>query len=123
MSQFRLKWTPDHDAELRRLFEAGMVYSEIGKKLGVSKNAAIGRSRRLNLAYRLDPKPSPAPRADKFPGHGKCVYPHGHPEQPNFHFCGQRALPEKPYCDAHIAVCYVKGTALALPGVPAWMKL
>ncbi len=51
------KWTPDQEADLRRLVRAEDAdgepkysYSEIGDHFGVSRNAAIGKAQRLGIA-------------------------------------------------------------------------
>src|SRR6185437_15466397 len=60
---------PERDPELRALWAEGLLASEIGRRLGVSKDAAIGRVHRLNLPSRPSPlrppsvKPAPRPRA------------------------------------------------------------
>lgn len=74
-------WDDAKDAELRRLFADGLAYSEIGKRMGVTRNACIGRGKRLKpplpargqhavmTRYYADhpkthaPKPQKAPRA------------------------------------------------------------
>ena len=38
---------------------------------------------------------------------GPCQWPHGHPGQAGFHFCGEASLPGKPYCAEHAARAYV----------------
>ena len=36
-----------------------------------------------------------------------CEWPKGHPDEPEFHFCGKERLEDKPYCLDHCAVAYV----------------
>lgn len=43
-------WTDDAIAELHRLHATGASYSAIGDALGITRNAAIGKARRLGLA-------------------------------------------------------------------------
>ena len=43
-------WTPERDAELIRLRHEGFSFSEIGRTLGLSRNAVIGRACRLRWA-------------------------------------------------------------------------
>ena len=43
----RPSWKPENDAELLRLRRNGCSFSETGRQLGVSKNAAVGRYHRL----------------------------------------------------------------------------
>lgn len=43
-------WGPEHDASLARLWAEGVSANEISKRIGVnSRNAVIGRARRLKL--------------------------------------------------------------------------
>jgi len=42
-------WTDDAIAELHRLHATGASYSAIGDALGISRNAAIGKARRVGL--------------------------------------------------------------------------
>lgn len=51
------EWTPEMDAELTRMRANGYSSASIGKTLGVSRNAAIGRAYRLAL-----PPPAKNPR-------------------------------------------------------------
>ena len=48
-----------------------------------------------------DPRPSSK-------GLRECRWPIGHPGEPDFHFCTERALVGKPYCAEHTALAYVK---------------
>jgi GcrA cell cycle regulator len=43
-------WTAERDAELIRLRKEGASFSEIGRTMGVGRNAAIGRAYRLQRA-------------------------------------------------------------------------
>jgi GcrA cell cycle regulator len=46
---------PEADAQLTALWLAGIATAEIGRALGVSKNAAVGRAHRLDLPSRPSP--------------------------------------------------------------------
>jgi GcrA cell cycle regulator len=35
-----------------------------------------------------------------------CSWPVGDPKQPGFHFCGEEAVPGRPYCAAHCTQAY-----------------
>jgi hypothetical protein len=48
-------WTPEAECWLRTAWDAGMTMTEIGRRLGCSKNAVSGKSTRLGLI----PRPSP----------------------------------------------------------------
>ena len=61
-------WTKEKIAKLVKLTAKNISYSEIGRKLGVTTNAAIGKSRRLRISKAPDKfvikqrKPTPKPR-------------------------------------------------------------
>ena len=48
-------WTEESVAELCRLWEKGLTANEIAKKLGVTKNAIVGKVHRLCLKARPSP--------------------------------------------------------------------
>ncbi|MGH6946347.1 MAG: GcrA family cell cycle regulator [Kiloniellales bacterium] len=50
-----MTWSEDRIRELRRLWQAGYSASAIGKALGVSKNAVVGKAHRLKLTARPSP--------------------------------------------------------------------
>ena len=50
-----MTWTEDRISKLKKYWQEGMTTVEIGKKLGVSKNAVVGKAHRLEL----DARPSP----------------------------------------------------------------
>lgn len=122
-------WTEARIAQLGDLWKQGLSTAEIGRRLGISKNAVVGKAHRLALPARPSPikarstpapaaKPAPVARpaaaspvklvrvASKGPS---CQWPSGHPGQPDFHFCGKPAGAGKPYCSEHAARAYVSG--------------
>jgi GcrA cell cycle regulator len=103
-------WTPERVERLTQLFEEGLPTAEIGRRLGLTKNAVIGKLHRIALAPRVSTPPAPPQRNFfEFNGHGPgCLWPHGHPDDVNFHFCGAHPLPGKPYCAEHAAVAYIR---------------
>lgn len=206
-----MSWTPERIDELTKLWESGHSASAIGKILGVSKNAVVGKAHRMKLQSRPSPikrgedggssasaaraktairknqsgarsAPSgnkgaaeikagakneplqsmisaalaaktagdgpatPAgkaaaarngvagstPASAKVATHGKaerrshkdsvasatravnasrrgpkCLWPIGDPGDEDFHFCGEPAIPGKPYCAVHCAKAYI----------------
>ncbi len=120
-----MSWTDEKIARLRELWTRGLSTAAIGRDLGVSKNAVVGKSHRLGL----DPRPSPiaarAPEKASGPsprrkaraparigdvidlGAQMCRWPFGDPGDEDFHFCGRDAAPGKPYCEEHCAIAYV----------------
>jgi GcrA cell cycle regulator len=111
-------WTDDRIANLKKLWSEGLTTVEIGKRLGVSKNAVVGKAHRLGLKSR----PSPIRRLGKKPEPKKeeatvytlatlttltCRWPIGDPKEEDFHFCGKPIFLTKPYCAEHCAQAYV----------------
>ncbi len=152
------EWTPERIKLLTDLWNEGLATGEIGRRLGFTKNAVIGKAHRLGLAKRQSPiqrdgaaggtskkpareapaarksppakssapadaapKQPPAPARPKRPAqtevvtldrlsHGMCCWPIGEPGTPEFRFCGEEALPGKPYCAFHCEVAYVRSS-------------
>ncbi len=107
------EWTPERVAELTKLWASGLSASEIGRRLGVTKNSVVGKVRRLDLAMRRQPT-TPKPQRkivtlDSLKAN-MCSWPEGEPGTENFRFCGVPAEPGKPYCAPHCAVAYVPNT-------------
>ena len=108
-------WTEDLIDTLGKLWAEGLSTAEIGRRLGVSKNSVVGKAHRLSLTPRPSPvklvpgrpRHKPAPKVVEIKG-PTCSWPHGHPGEKGFHFCGARTLPGKPYCAEHAAVAYVR---------------
>jgi GcrA cell cycle regulator len=53
-----MEWNEESIEKLRALWAEGHSTAEIGRRMGVSKNAVVGKAHRLNLA----PRPSPIRR-------------------------------------------------------------
>jgi GcrA cell cycle regulator len=53
MTEFN--WTPWAISELTRMWAEGLTGGEIGKRLGISKSAAVAKAHRLNLPGRASP--------------------------------------------------------------------
>lgn len=100
-------WTPELIEQLAALWEQGLATAEIGRQLGLSKNAVIGKAHRLALRPRPSPLKSPPTRRIHGIATPGCSWPTGHPGEKGFHFCGNRPLPGKPYCAEHAALAYV----------------
>jgi GcrA cell cycle regulator len=106
-------WTEERVAELGKLWAEGLSTAEIGRRLGLTKNAVVGKAHRLALSPRPSPlKSLPMPRPARvvpveFVG-PSCCWPFGHPGEKDFHFCGDRTIPGKPYCPGHAALAYVR---------------
>jgi GcrA cell cycle regulator len=48
-------WTPDTIARLRALWDEEHATAEIGRRMGISKNAVVGKAHRLELPARPSP--------------------------------------------------------------------
>ena len=50
-----MSWTPELIKELKKLWKKGLTTGEIGRILGISKNAVVGKAHRLGLESRPSP--------------------------------------------------------------------
>lgn len=50
-----MEWTDETIARLRELWAEGHSTAEIGRRMGISKNAVVGKAHRLNLIARPSP--------------------------------------------------------------------
>ena len=98
-------WTPERDAELRRLFALGLPYSRIGQHLGTTKNAALGRARRLGFAFRVPPVQLETMHRARtvFPPYGHCQWITN--DKAPFLFCNNEA--DGTWCPEHRARVYL----------------
>ena len=122
-------WTPERIAESTRLWGEGLTTAEIGKVVGVSKNAVVGKAHRLGLPARPSPirrnngnstpvsrpvakaPPKPVRQIALSTSGACCKWPFGHPGDADFHFCGSPALVNKPYCPEHYQMAYLPARA------------
>jgi GcrA cell cycle regulator len=110
-------WSDDKIAELRRLWDEGHPAAEICRRLGITKNAVIGKAWRLDLPpRRVADSPNPVPSlAEILPrATDRCHWPLGKPGTASFRFCRQPVLAGKPYCAAHCRIAYVRPVPTAL---------
>ena len=56
-------WTPESIADLRAHWSSGLSTAEIGRRMGISKNAVIGKARRLELPAREAPANIASPKS------------------------------------------------------------
>ena len=106
------EWTPTRISILIALWNEGLTTSVIGEKLGVTKNAVVGKVHRLGLPtrglpIRQKPKPVKVISLEKLRT-GMCSWPDGEPGEEDFRFCGQPIIEGKPYCLHHCERAYVK---------------
>lgn len=122
------RWTYELTEALRKHWKAGESAMQIGKALGVTKNAVVGKAHRIGLKAR----PSPIKRAARPPvrhglegenllelspipplpqrtpsGDSPCLWPIGHPGEADFSYCAKGAVPGKPYCFKHCEKAYI----------------
>jgi GcrA cell cycle regulator len=106
-----MDWTEQRVAELQQLWREGLSTAEIGKRLGITKNAVVGKAHRMGLSSRPSPilkrEPAPAPQIVTLGVHS-CRWPIGEPGKPGFRFCTSRAVMGKPYCGEHCAMAYAR---------------
>ena len=74
------EWTDDTIRELRQLWSEGHSTAEIGRRMGVTKNAVVGKAHRLDLPAR----PSPI-RTGGSPRPSSCAAPAACPEACGYH--------------------------------------
>ncbi len=106
------EWTPARVSTLIALWNEGLSTSVIGGRIGVTKNAVVGKVHRLKLPKRGSPikqkiKPTKHITLEQLRP-GMCCWPIGEPGTEDFHFCGRPVFDDKPYCADHCAIAYVK---------------
>ncbi len=112
-----MSWTDEMVAELTKLWEEGLTTGEIGKRLGISKNAVVGKAHRLNLQSRPSPIKQSVVKKKKEETkkriglldltHNMCRWPVGDPKDKDFHFCGKQIGAGGTYCKEHAAQAFV----------------
>jgi GcrA cell cycle regulator len=115
-----MSWNDEKINRLKKLWQEGLTTGEIGKRLGISKNAVVGKAHRLGLKGRPSPikRPARAPVEIKKQPEVKvftltdlssqtCRWPIGDPKHEDFRFCGKPVVAGKPYCAEHCATAYV----------------
>ncbi len=110
-----MTWTDERIAILEEMWCAGRSAREVAEILGVTRNAVIGKANRMGLVHnsgssggngsaraeRRKRPTSPAELTERM-----CRWPHGHPGDPDFHYCGARRVPGRPYCEEHCMIAY-----------------
>ncbi len=114
-----MEWTPARISTLIALWDEGITTTEIGRRLGITKNAVVGKVHRLGLAKRRTSgqsgKVAETPKVISLGrlGAGMCSWPEGDPRKDDLSFCGQKTVVGRPYCAVHCAKAYVKNTRTA----------
>ena len=135
-----MEWTEERVEVLKTLWTEGNTASEVSRRLGVTRNAVIGKVHRLGLGGRVAPAapraiaaaaprrtrarsswtraaaPHTAPQSrlkrvealDLAPtadlltlNERSCRWPIGHPNEPEFGFCGRERQANVSYCADH----------------------
>lgn len=102
-------WTDERVDELKILWDEGVSTMEIGRRLGMSKNAIIGKAHRIGLKPRRASKRMKSARVIRLAGQG-CQWPTGDPLNEDFNFCGEPCAQGKSYCEDHYAQAYIAGS-------------
>ena len=99
-------WTPDRDAKLELMARAGYSASQIATEIGCTKNAVIGRARRLfGSLGALAPRQKPRDRHDIGVARKKkrrepvTVHPSHVPVSATLSVTGCRWIEHNAYCD------------------------
>ncbi len=115
-----MAWTPEKIKLLKKLWQKGKSTVEIGRELGMSKNAVVGKVHRLELSARPSPiKKQTNPQKPEKPVENEkkvvtlmdlkmnsCRWPIGELKDDDFHFCGKECQTGKPYCPEHCKIAY-----------------
>jgi len=109
-------WNPERIAQLTELWNQGLSTAEIGRRIGVTKNAVVGKAHRLLLTPRPSPlKRKPGPRVQKVTKPRvvaltgpSCSLPIGNTGDKSFRFCDAPPVPGKPYCAEHAQMAYIR---------------
>ena len=102
-------WTDTLQVRLRELWAQGLTASQIAAELLITRNAVIGKAHRLGLGGRASPIQRSKPPMLTLVAlkERMCKWPIGHPGEPDFHFCGNEARPNSPYCPEHHVRAYM----------------
>ena len=128
-----IDWNEKRLTQLKKLWAEGLSITQIGEKMGASRNAIAGKVHRLGLPKRSVPsnektsKSAPKPRPKKqvviplleradLPlklalrnitwSRSRCSWPIGNPQSTDFHFCSKDVVVGKPYCNEHCFAAY-----------------
>ena len=121
-----MTWTTEKIKQLKKLWSKGKSTVEIGRELGISKNAVVGKVHRLELNARPSPikkeavKKTVKKKVQKQENVSlldlklnSCRWPIGDPKDADFHFCGKDTVTGKPYCSEHCKIAYTSLKELA----------
>jgi GcrA cell cycle regulator len=135
-------WTEAVDQRIAELHEAGMTYSRIAAKLGMTKNCIIGRVDRLRKRRAISKMPLPAmyltvrDKRDQARMHGEvltdlpiyelaaheCRWPTRTFEGVQL-FCAHATMNGHPYCEKHHELAVIKRSAYERMAVITFKRL
>lgn len=130
-------WTDHRTAELQKFFDLGLSCSKIGARIGVTRNAVIGKLHRMGLSRPRDPVEKKAKEPRTYTSRIRAWKPkpilqrvheavERSPKNKTFFdlcegeckwplgdespylFCAHDVLPELPYCAHHAQMAYTK---------------
>jgi GcrA cell cycle regulator len=119
-------WNAHSIAQLRALWAEGHTTTEIGRRMGVSKNAITGYPQRSSTLYQLpavavEVRKAQQDAAQSAPivreavpvctvirGNKPCCWPIGEPGTRAFRYCEAPSEASKPYCPHHCGIAYQK---------------
>ena len=119
-----MQWTQDHDQTLSELWAQGLTGSQIATRMRTSRNAILGRARRIKLPTRISEESKPRIERDPYVHRetvvtaesarvpfealeafdGRCRYAHG--DDAPYSFCGAKAVPGQSWCPDHLEAVF-----------------
>ena len=116
-------WTAERTEILVKLRKKHQPVSIMVERLGITRNAIIGKLHRLGLSVARIRKPvptliAPEPRPARVGvtllelTSKTCRWPLGDPQQEGFAFCGEVILEGCPYCNGHAKIAYNRGMGM-----------
>lgn len=103
-----MMWTDTEMKTLRTMAKEGESARKIGEALGKSRNAIIGMAFRHHIRIGSPVVRKGFTSRDYGASVRSCQWPFNDPQDDDFHFCGARPAPGKPYCKKHCDVAYRK---------------
>jgi GcrA cell cycle regulator len=106
------RWPQDRDDRLAELWRLGKSAREIGAELGVSRNAILGRVKRLrdggkiDVGFRAESKSQKNARREAPADITGCRFIAGDPCAKPVKWCGKPLKQGAYWCEAHYAICY-----------------
>jgi GcrA cell cycle regulator len=105
-------WTDEQLELLKKLWPKWITKDEIARRIGKTVHSIDHKARRLKLPSRSRITESRKKELDvTFQATTKnghlCRWPFGMPKDEDFHFCDQKAILGKSYCETHCRIAYV----------------